>query len=148
MVEQLGLAIIPRFVYILMASSFTSGTTSGISGAILKAPVLSITTQPALAAMGAKRSLTLPPAEKKPIWQLVNESSLRTCTVRLLPLYISAFPRERSEASSFSSLTGKALSSKIFIISLPTAPVAPTTATFHFFILHFLVWYYQSSIFL
>src|SRR3990170_3223641 len=142
MVEQLGLAIIPRFLYILMASSFTSGTISGISGAIRKTLVLSITTQPALAAMGAKRSLTLPPAEKRPIWLPVNESSLRTCTVRLLPLYFSAFPAERSEAISFRSLTEKALSSKIFIISLPTAPVAPTTATFHFFIFDALVRYY------
>src|SRR3972149_4108451 len=142
MVEQLGLAIIPRFLYILMASAFTSGTTSGISGAILKALVLSITTQPALAAIGAKCSLTLPPAEKRPIWIPVNESSLRTCTVRLLPLYFSIFPVERSEASSFSCLTGKALSSKIFIISLPTAPVAPTTATFHFFIFDAFGQYY------
>ncbi len=53
----LGLAMTPRSWRPAIASGFTSGTTSGISGTIRKALVLSMTTHPALAAMGANFSL-------------------------------------------------------------------------------------------
>ena len=52
MVEQLGLATIPRGMR-ASACGFTSGTTSGTSGSMRNWLVLSITTHPAAAARGA-----------------------------------------------------------------------------------------------
>ena len=58
MVEQLGLAIIP--LCFLISCGLTSGTTKGTSGSILQALLLSTTTAPALAAIGANSLLTDP----------------------------------------------------------------------------------------
>ncbi len=65
MVEQLGLAMMLRLRKFFRASAFTSGTTSGISGSMRKKEVLSITTQPAAAARGAKVAETVLPGEKR-----------------------------------------------------------------------------------
>ena len=48
-----------------MSAGFTSGTTRGVSWSILNALLLSITSVPAAAATGAKRLLTLAPAQKR-----------------------------------------------------------------------------------
>jgi hypothetical protein len=42
---------------------------------------------------------------------------------------MTSLPSERAEAKGINSPTGKFRSSNIWIISVPTAPVAPTTAT-------------------
>ena len=47
----------------------------------------------------------------------------------LLPLNFSFLPTERAEASNVSLPNGKLRFSSVLIISMPTAPVAPTTAT-------------------
>ena len=67
MVEQFGLAIMPRFFHIAMSLGLHSGTTSGISLSILKWLVLSITTAPLSAANLANFSETEPPALKNAI---------------------------------------------------------------------------------
>ena len=61
-VEQFGLAIIPWLFFI--SSLLTSGTTNGILSSILKALLLSTTTHPLEAAIGAKCFATSDPAEK------------------------------------------------------------------------------------
>src|SRR3989338_3022383 len=141
MVEQFGFAIIP--LCFLMASLFTSGTTSGIFGSILKALLLSITTAPDLTAFGAKSRLLEAPAEKRAMLIPLKESSVNLFTLVFFPLNSIYFPSDLSDANSFKLPTGKFLSSRIDTISLPTAPVAPTTATVYlFFIFQFLS--YQS----
>jgi len=63
MVEQLGLAMMPRFLYPATASGLTSGTTSGTSGCMRKCDVLSMTTAPALAARGLCSADTFAPGD-------------------------------------------------------------------------------------
>ena len=46
-----------------------------------------------------------------------------------LPLYKRVSPADLSDANKRNSFTGKDLSSRILIISMPTAPLAPSTAT-------------------
>ena len=46
------------------------------------------------------------------------------------PLKDMVFPTDFSEATGMSSVTGKLRSAKTSSITLPTNPVAPTTATF------------------
>ena len=62
-VEQFGLAMMPRLKCCAIASGLTSGTTSGTSGSMRKREVLSMTTAPAFAARGANTSDTLAPGE-------------------------------------------------------------------------------------
>ena len=62
MVEQFGLATMLR-LHDRSARALTSGTTSGTSGSMRKCDVLSITTQPALAARGAWTAETFAPGE-------------------------------------------------------------------------------------
>src|SRR5919205_1078247 len=52
-VEQFGLAMMLRVLKSRSASRLTSGTTSGTSGSMRKCEVLSITTHPRAAALGA-----------------------------------------------------------------------------------------------
>ena len=47
-----------------------------------------------------------------------------------LPLNSICLPTDLSEATNINSVTGKSRSASTFKISLPTKPVAPTTATF------------------
>ena len=63
MVEQFGLAMMPRLAKRFSACGFTSGTTSGTSGSMRNWLVLSITTQPAAAARGACTAETAAPGE-------------------------------------------------------------------------------------
>ena len=62
MVEQLGLAMMPRWPR--TASGLISGTTSGTAGSMRNAEELSTTTAPCSTASGPKRLEMLPPAEK------------------------------------------------------------------------------------
>ena len=110
---------------------FTSGTTRGTPGSILHALELSTTTQPAFTAAGANSRLLSPPAENRAISIPSKTLSVRISTATGLPWNSRVFPSERSEAKSRNSSTLKFLSSKIAIISFPTAPVAPTTATMY-----------------
>src|SRR5215467_7893088 len=132
MVEQLGLATMPRFLYWEICFGLTSGTTNGTSGSMRKKAVLSTTTAPAFTATGANWALTLPPAEKSPISIPLKESSVRTSTLISFPLNDKNCPADLSEAKRRSSPTGNSRSSSTSRICSPTAPVAPTTATLYF----------------
>ena len=128
MVEQFGLEIIPSCPSI--ACALTSGTTRGISGSLRKQEVLSTPTQPDDTAFGAKMAETLPPAEKKPT-SIVEKSNSSSLVTRIdFPLKLIVLPADRSLASGNNLPTGKLRCSRILIIASPTAPVAPTTATF------------------
>ena len=60
--------------------------------------------------------------------------SQASSTVISRPSHGSTSPAERADASRCSSDTGKSRSANTFIISRPTAPVAPRIATLYFFI--------------
>ena len=94
-----------------------------------KADELSITTQPAAAATGPHFRETSLPAENKAIsaWEKSNLSS--ALTFRGLSPKNASLPTERVEARATTSSAGKVRSCRIFSISRPTFPVAPTTAT-------------------
>ena len=86
--------------------------------------------QSAAAARGAWMSETLAPGENSAM-SVPRKSKVSrswTLTVFSSPKEIS-LPAERRDASATSSSTGKFRSARIDIISCPTAPVAPTTAT-------------------
>src|SRR6516165_7071322 len=129
-VEQFGLAIMPRLVQCAIACGLTSGTTSGTSGSMRKQEVLSMTTAPALVAWGAKTAETWAPGEERTmsiprksyvsrLWILRTSSSPKE----------TSLPIERDEANATTSSAGKLRSASVVSISLPTLPVAPTTAT-------------------
>jgi hypothetical protein len=101
MVEQFGLAMMPRFLYCAIACGLTSLTTSGTSGSMRNCEVLSITTVPALAARGACTAETLAPGENRPISTPVKSNRSRSCTFSTWssPKETSP-PAERSEATA------------------------------------------------
>jgi len=130
MVEQFGLAMMFFLWKPVSAERLTSGTTSGTSGSIRNCEVLSITTQPAPAALGAYSAETLAPGENRPMSMPRKSKVARswTSTVRSSPNE-TRLPVERSDARATTSSTGNFRSCRICNISLPTLPVAPTTAT-------------------
>jgi hypothetical protein len=110
--------------------AFISGTTSRLVGSIRQAEELSITVVPASANRGAISFDMLPPAEKMAIAGLAAMASSMPITVSSRPLKLQADPTDLSEATTKTSSAGKFLSARIFKISPPTRPVAPTTAIF------------------
>src|ERR1041384_6009698 len=126
-VVQFGLAMMPlcRFTSAALISGITSGTAASIRNAL----ELSMTMQPFFAAMGAK-SLEMPaPALNNAMSMPLKESLVSSLTVMSCPRNLSFFPTERADASNVNFPTGKLRFSSVLIISMPTAPVAPTTAT-------------------
>ena len=91
--------------------------------------MLSTTTAPASTAAGANALLRPPPALNSAISMPANESRVSSATATASPLNVTVFPTLLDEASGRSSATGKSRCSSVAIISVPTAPVAPTTAT-------------------
>ena len=93
--------------------------------------VLSITTQPWAAARGAWMAETAAPglnsAMSRPVKSKVSRFLIFST---VLSPKLTFWPVERGEARAKTSLAGKLRSARIFRISRPTAPVAPTTATF------------------
>jgi hypothetical protein len=76
----------------------------------------------------------LPPAENKASAGCAAMASAALTTLYFFPLYSTSFPTDFSEATGINSVTGKFLSASICNILVPTRPVAPTTATFIFFL--------------
>ena len=58
-----------------------------------------------------------------------SRSARAPCTLSVLSPKLTSVPRLRREASATTSSAGNARSARIFSISRPTLPVAPTTAT-------------------
>ena len=96
-VVQFGLEIIP-FGLFLTCSGFTSGTTSGTSLSIRKAPELSTTTQPLLAATGAHCRDTSSGTSNMAISIPSNASADSATTVNSSPLQISFLPALLADA--------------------------------------------------
>ena len=126
-VVQFGLAMMPLCHF--TSSALISGITSGTASSCRNALELSTTTQPALAAMGANSFEMLPPALNSAMSMPLNESFVSSLTAMSVPRNLSFLPTERAEASRVSLPAGKLRFSSVLIISMPTAPVAPTTAT-------------------
>src|SRR6266545_6331430 len=126
-VVQFGLAIMPlcHFTSAALISGITSGTESSMRNAL----ELSMTTQPARAARGANSFEMLPPALNNARSMPLNDSFVSSSTAISLRRNLSVLPIERAEASRVNRPMGKLRFSSVLIISRPTAPVAPTTAT-------------------
>jgi hypothetical protein len=122
-VEQFGFAIRPRWPS--SASGLTSDTTSGISGSLRKALELSTTTAPASTNLCAHAREVVAPAEKSAMSKPWIDSSLSTRQ----GTPSSSLPSERSEANGTIVSAGKPRSLSLARMTVPTAPVAPTTAT-------------------
>src|SRR3954454_19127111 len=124
-VEQFGLAISPRWPS--SASGLTSDTTSGICGSRRKADELSTTTAPASTNFCAHAREVDAPAENSAMSKPWIESSL-SARIVTPP---SSLPALRSEANGTISAAGKPRSLSLASMTVPTAPVAPTTATLY-----------------
>src|SRR3546814_434294 len=130
MVEQLGLAMMPRG-RCFAASGLTSLTTSGTSASWRKAEELSITTAPAAANFGAYSFETAPPAENSAMSTPAGSKLARSWTSTSSSPKATYPPADRSLASATISPTGNPRSASTDSITSPTAPVAPTTATLY-----------------
>src|SRR4051812_25311414 len=147
MVEQFGLAMIPRCL--ATSCGLTSGTTRGTSGSIRKALELSTTTAPARAAIGLYWRETQagggggaglappegpggggpPPVPPPPPPPRLPPPPPRGRDTFVSPPNSTDFPALRSEARNLIDPTGNFRSWSRRIITSPTAPLAPTTAT-------------------
>ena len=97
MVEQFGLATIP-FGICRSASALTSGTTSGTSGSMRQALLLSITIAPARAAIGDDSRLTEEGVLERTISTPANASGRMSSIVNVLPANSIDLPALRPEA--------------------------------------------------
>ena len=95
-----------------------------------KALDLSTTTQPRATASGANFSDVLPPAENSARSKPSSASLVSSRTSSCSPAKATRLPAERADANGTTSEAGKLRSSSTFSTSGPTAPVAPTTASF------------------
>ena len=127
---QFGVDIILE-LYCVNASGLTSGTTKGTSLSIRNKELLSIQIHPALTASGIYFLLTSLPAQKKAISisYFAKSNTAKSLTVICLFIDIETFfPDDCKDAKAYMFFIGNFLSSKIVNTSLPTFPVAPTTA--------------------
>src|SRR5207237_6456222 len=111
------------------ALALTSGTTSGTSGSMRQALLLSMTMAPALAAMGLYSRLTMAGVLDRTMSTPTNASGRIGSTGYVLPLNVMDLPALRSEARNLIARKGNECSSSTCRMISPTAPVAPTTAT-------------------
>ncbi len=111
------------------ACAFTSGTTSGTSASIRKAPELSTAIAPRDAATGAHCLETSSGTSNMAMSTPSKTSGVSASTSTSPPRSRSLRPADRVEAISRISpqISGRSPSSES--ITVPTAPVAPTTAS-------------------
>ena len=129
-VVQLGLAMMRRGQSNASAA-FTSGTTKGTSSHIRNALELSIITAPYFVIVSANSSEVLPPAEVKAMSTSLKSSlCCSSFTSYSFPLKVYLRPALRVEPNKTKSSIGKFLSARMRKNSCPTAPLAPTIATF------------------
>ncbi|CAB4582262.1 unannotated protein [freshwater metagenome] len=129
---QFGLLIIP-FGRSLVFSPFTSGTTSGTPGSIRNAPELSTAMAPRAAAIGAHCAETSSGTSNMATSTPSNTSGASACTVTSSPRTINFLPALRADAINLISPQTSSRSVNRPSITVPTAPVAPTTASVGFF---------------
>ncbi len=95
-----------------------------------KCDVLSTTTQPAAAARGLCSADTLAPGDDKAMSQPLKSKVAKSLHFSTLSSpKATSLPTERDDARATTSSTGKLRSTRVCIISRPTLPVAPITAT-------------------
>src|ERR1017187_933849 len=111
------------------------GDHQGTEGSMRNAEELSMTKTPCLAAIGANFLEIDPPALKNAMSTPLKLFSVNSSTKSSLPRNAIFFPLEREDAKSTRSDRGKGRFSRQRKNSIPTAPVAPTTATLYFFLL-------------
>src|SRR5687768_6258135 len=126
-VEQFGFAMIPSWP--ARSSGLTWLTTSGMAGSIRQADELSMTVAPRAAAWGARAREMSAPALKSAMSTPSKASGTASWISISRPSTRTTRPADRPEARSRSSPIGNARSPSTAIMVLPTAPVAPTTAT-------------------
>src|SRR5262245_62126767 len=95
-----------------------------------QAEELSTTTAPALAAIGLNSRLTDDGVLESTRSTPANTSARIGSTVYDWPRKVIGLPADFAEARNLIDFTGKFRSTSTCRISSPTAPVAPTTATF------------------
>ena len=126
-VVQFGLEIIPRGRF-LTSCGFTSGTTSGTSASMRKAPELSTTTAPREAAIGA-HSAEISSGTSNIATSIPSKASGESATtVSSSSRQINFLPALRADAIKRIWPQTSVRSDKMPSITVPTAPVAPTTA--------------------
>ena len=126
-VVQLGFEIIPRERF-FVSCGFTSGTTSGTSESIRNAPELSTTTAPRETAIGAHSAETSSGTSNIATSMPSNASEVRATTVSSSPRQINFLPALRADAIRRISPQTSVRVERMSSITVPTAPVAPTTA--------------------
>jgi len=116
------------------SSALHSGTTRGTSSSMRNALELSIITAPCLV-MSAANSFDVPaPAEVKAMSMSLKSSlCCSSFTSYSLPLKVYFVPADRFEPNNTKLSIGKFLSASTLRNSCPTAPLAPTIATFMFY---------------
>jgi hypothetical protein len=87
--------------------------------------------------MGAYSFEMVAPAEKSAISIPWADAGVSASTVNVCPATVNFLPVDRSDASALIDAAGNFHSTNSLNISWPTAPVAPTTATWNF--LEFMV---------
>src|SRR6185295_5324139 len=112
-----------------MALGLISGITKGTAGSMRNAEELSMTTAPALAAIGPNFFEMDPPALKNAISTPAKLFSVSSSTSMSRPPKVIFLPLDRADASRRSVDIGNRLCSRQRRNSTPTAPVAPTIAT-------------------
>ena len=113
------------------SSALHSGTTRGTSSSIRKALELSIITAPYFVMVSANSFDVPAPAEVKAMSTSLKSSlCCNNFTSISFPLKVYLRPALRSEPNNTSSSIGKFLSARMRRNSCPTAPLAPTIATF------------------
>ena len=129
-VVQLGLAMMRRGQF-SASSAFTSGTTKGTSSHMRNALELSIITAPCFVMVPANSSEVPAPADVKAMSTSLKSSLCCSCfTSYSFPLKVYLRPALRVEPNRTKSSNGKFLSARMHRSSCPTAPLAPTIATF------------------
>ncbi len=127
-VVQLGLAMMP-FGRLRAARALTSGTTRGTSGSIRNEPELSTAIAPRSAAIGAHSAETSSGTSNIATSTPSNTSGASAWTSTSSPRTGSLRPAERAEATSRISPQTFCRVDRIWRITVPTAPVAPTMAS-------------------
>src|SRR3954452_22701518 len=116
-------------LWVATSWGLTSGTTRGTSGSILQALELSTTTAPARAASGLYSREIAAGVLESTMSTPSKAPALSGSIGYVLPANSTDLPALRGEARNLIEPTGKFRSSKRRVITLPTAPLAPTTAT-------------------
>ena len=131
-VVQFGFAIIPRG-RLRTCSALTSGTTSGTSASIRNAPLLSTAITPIAAAIGAQIAEISSGTSNIATSTPANAACVNSSTITSWPRTWRTLPADRAEANNLISPQTSGLVESRSSITVPTAPVAPTTASVGFF---------------